>query len=603
MNRFRPISFAVACALGLGLLACEDTETGDGNGNGNENTGATACSADFDCPVGQVCGDASAEGDRTCAQASANDADRVFAEASLSLTGAETYLATVYALPTDEQAPDDNSRVFKLVGVDGADSALRIAPIDRPDPGFSNDPFWTARLRYAARRREGIDRLGDAMVRGERSVFGGFETRQASSCSCSDTEICWEGSCQSSVELNLGSGTIIANVAGTVSGDSITVSVLVDANDSTSEAAALNVASTFAESADDVLFFLGQDAGHIAPLDRDESGTMTVVFSSEIPDAFSIPGLVGLFDFLDFLPESDTEASGNQADLLWVVPPSAETIDSCQTSGACTDEVTFELALATLAHEYQHLVNFARRAFDGTLDVQNRETLWLDEGLSHTIEDLVGYGNSTQEAVAQLFSDFYLDGSWAYGSDSVPQRGMAYSLLRHVIDQRARAAGASDAASSQVRTAAREVYTQLLSGSRTGYLQPLFQNLGPDGIGNWLVALYTTDNEFEVTQTVPAQYLPRATAASTFQTGFSPFAEILTSRGETIPLAGPPSGDDVNVFDEDVIDDLSSEIESEMGISQVRYFLIGGSGAAGDATIRAVGEAAVDFRLRVVRIQ
>lgn len=596
MNRIRVFSFAATSLACVGLAACGTTE----NGNENENTGPTSCSVDFDCPVGQVCGDPDPDGNRVCALAATPDADRVFGEASLALSGSETYLAAVYAVPTDEEVPaSELGRPFTLEGVDAADGALRIQPVRGEDPGFAQSPFWTARLAYEAQRREGIARLSSEMALGSRTVFGGFETRQASSCSCSDTEVCSGGTCVASLDLTLGDGSITANVAGTVRGDSLNVTVLVDANDSGAQAAALNVASSFVEAAEDVLFFLGQDSGHVGPLDRDESGTMTVVFSSEVPTAFGA-GIVGLFDFRDYLPPSDTDSTGNEADLLWVVPPSSETIDSCETSGTCTDEVTFELALATLAHEYQHLVNFARRAYDGDLD---RESLWLDEGMSHLIEDLVGYGNSTQEAVVQLFFDWYTDdASFARSADSVPQRGLAYSLLRYVVDQRARTAGATDAASSQVRDAARAVYTQLLAGSRAGYLQPLFQDFGAPGVGDWAIALYTNDNP-DVTESIGSRFLPRATAASTFQTGFSPFGEILSARGEVFSLEGPPSGDDFNVFDEDVIDDLSSELESEALVSQVRYFLVGGAGATASTTLRATGPANVDFHLRVVRIR
>ncbi|MEO0811949.1 MAG: hypothetical protein AAFY60_03735, partial [Myxococcota bacterium] len=282
------------------LSACEATESENSNANENENQGPVSCAFDFDCSVGETCGAADATGDRFCASA-AGDADRVFGQADLSFTGEETYLAVVYSLPTDEQAPSDDPRVFRLGGVNDAESALRIRA-DRPAaPEYAQSDYWTARLRQAELRRAGVDRLQQAMKRGERTVFKSFSTRQASSCSCTATQICSEGACVDSLELSLGGTTITADVVGTVEGDGVSVSVLLDQNDSAEATAALNVASTFVGAAEDVLYILGQDE-HTGPFDRDDSGTISVVFSSAVPTAFG-QEVSKIEDTNDALPE------------------------------------------------------------------------------------------------------------------------------------------------------------------------------------------------------------------------------------------------------------------------------------------------------------
>ncbi|MEM6733923.1 MAG: hypothetical protein AAF658_20340, partial [Myxococcota bacterium] len=339
---------------------------------------------------------------------------------------------------------------------------------------------------------------------------------------------------------------------------------------------------------------------HAGALDRDGSGALNVFFSESLPSLFSIDGLAGLFDVGDFLPAGDPAANGNEMDLLVAVPPTTGVdLASCQTNGCTAGEIPFEFALATLSHEYQHLVSFARRAAErDTLALSSQETLWLDEGLSHTIEDLVGYGNSTQEVVAQLFSEFDTENRWAVTEDSIALRGMAYTLIRHIIDQRARSAGATDAASPETRTAARSVYSELLSSPQDGYLHPLFQNLGAAGISDWLVALYATDNP-DVTETLTNQFLPPGTATGSGLTiGFSPFIETIDSRGVDLTLEGPILGDG----DSDILDDLSSATESEIAISQALYFEVEGL-TPGEFTLRASGDANIDLRFRVDRIR
>lgn len=587
------ISAVAAIGIVLALAACSDSES-----DGGDDPTPSACGIDFDCPVGQVCGAADADGARQCESAAAG-ADRIFGEVDLEFSSDEEYLVTVYTVPTDEAVADDFAS-FTLEGVGPNPDALTIQSSYRKSGPRSDDPYWRARLYQAGLRYDRIAALGKAMARGERQVFG--VTPLQSSCDCGDTEFCDDGTCVESVDLTIDTVAITADVVGTARSDDLVIKVLVDQDDrdNTVDTRAVDVAQTFVEAGADVLFFLGEDNGHGGPLDRDDNGALTVVFTEQVGEVFE--DAVGIFDVRDFLPSSDSESTGNEADILWARPPGGETIDSCADADGCdSEEVTFELAVATLSHEYQHLVSFARRAFENdTINLTSRETLWLDEGMSHTIEDLVGYGNSTQEAVSILFdpSEWFVDGRWASGVDSVAQRAMAFSLLRHIIDQRAKDDGATTAASTEVRAAARSVYAELLGSNQAGYNKPIFQTLGAQGISDWLVALYVTENDDVDESFSGLEYLPRATAASTFQTGFSPFAEFVSARGETFNLPGPPLGDD----EASVLTEAGGSVSADPLLSQAFYYIVRGL-EPGVATLRATGAAGVDFQIRAERVR
>lgn len=607
---FLALGSAVACTEtdgeGTSCTSNEDCDSGfvcgEANADGDRfcEAGVASCSADYDCSVEQICGAADADGVRKCEDAGVG-ASRTFGEADVSFSGSEAYLVTVYSLPRGEAAADEFGE-FSLEGVSGNGGALTLRPASRPGHNFSEDPIWTARLAYEQKRREGIARLRKQVAEGERELFPYRRFQSAGSCApgCSATEICYQGGCQSSIDIDVGASTVTADVVGTVTSSSLSVSVLLDAtsNDAATATAANNAAQAFADAADDVLYILGL-SGHSGGLDRDASGTMSVLFTPAVATEYG-GSIVGLFDYRDFLPTIDSEATGNESDLLLAQLPTEETIGSCEASGACTNEITFELTVATLVHEYQHLASFATRAFDGTdVALESQETLWLDEGLSHTIEDLTGYGNSTQEAVATVLDAWSSSSGFATPNDTVEQRGAAYTFLRHLIDQRAKSLGASDASSSQVREAARAVYTDLLQSAESGFEHSLFQTLGAQGVGDWLVGLYTTNNS-EVSEDLSSvAYLPVATASTTLDTGLDPYGTILTSRGAELTLTGPELGDGNN----DVLDDLSSSIDGELAqISQGVFFIVEGL-ASGSTTIRATADASLDMHLRVERIR
>lgn len=198
--------------------------------------------------------------------------------------------------------------------------------------------------------------------------------------------------------------------------------LLVDTRDTLSDSeldAMMTGFDSIAARRDRLLFNKGE--GHTGALDVDGNGVVGVVFSREVSNA----KLAGIYDSRDVVA-----GTGNDADIVWSAPPGASF-----TAGATTITVTRELALGTLAHEYQHLINFLRRKAASLPP----ETLFLNEGLSHLAEDLTGYGQSNISSVGLYLSNplfvGMLQGSRGTDLNSNEMRGLIYLYLRAAYEK------------------------------------------------------------------------------------------------------------------------------------------------------------------------
>lgn len=203
--------------------------------------------------------------------------------------------------------------------------------------------------------------------------------------------------------------------------------ILVDTRDSVPDVeldALLTGFDTIAARRDRLLFNAG--AGHTGALDVDGNGVVGIVLSRAVSDA----KLAGIYDSRDVV-----KSTGNDADIVWSAAPGATFL-----AGATTVTITRELVLGTLAHEYQHLINFLRREAAGLPP----ETLFLNEGLSHLAEDLTGYGKSNIASVGLYLGDALkvgmLQGGAGTDRNSNEMRGLIYLYLRSAYEK---AGGAS----------------------------------------------------------------------------------------------------------------------------------------------------------------
>ena len=154
--------------------------------------------------------------------------------------------------------------------------------------------------------------------------------------------------------------------------------------------------------------------------DRNGDGLVWFALTSQFPT-----NVAGYFDPGDFVDAQSSEYS-NEADILFVQPPGRM--------------IPIHSIYGTLAHEFQHLLNFAAKYYLPSTQGKSpvREELWLDEGLAHFTEEAVGYGVDTLGVVYSMLEDFGVHrlvetrSSAAY--DTIGLRGMAYLFVRATVE-------------------------------------------------------------------------------------------------------------------------------------------------------------------------
>jgi hypothetical protein len=180
----------------------------------------------------------------------------------------------------------------------------------------------------------------------------------------------------------------------------------------------------------------------------------------------------GFFWERDLFPNNvrtrDNCAGSNYAELFYMLAPDPR---GTVNGNVRTKPYVAEVTVGTLAHEYQHLVNAARRLY--VTDADDFEEVWLGEGLSHIAEELVFYraaGLAPRQRLTatSVFGQPAVDAAFTlYGSDNLRRlltylrdpesrspfgldddletRGATWQFLRYAADRLA-AGGSSDAA-------------------------------------------------------------------------------------------------------------------------------------------------------------
>lgn len=225
----------------------------------------------------------------------------------------------------------------------------------------------------------------------------------------------------------------------------------------------LGEAAEIAANFDDVIF--ATDTTYFGtPADIDGNGRVILLFTAAVnaladanPGGYDDGIVAGFFCPIDLgIP------GGNNAEMFYLVAPdpTGEFTDA-PDAGLDKDEV-LAFVNGTVAHEFQHLVN-AQTGSGGAFDV------WLNEGLSHLAEEVVGHtatgfspGSdltlSNYDAVpdgVELFNTYHV-GNWFNlheyleapsdtaglvmtsdppGSQTFRMRGAAWSFLRYLLDR------------------------------------------------------------------------------------------------------------------------------------------------------------------------
>ncbi len=536
---------------------------------GSEELSQATCAEDYDCLAGEVC-EAATDGESKTCVAAAPGQERTFGEASLDFTDADaTYLLSVASIPTGAAAISSSEIFYALVAP--ATSAAASVRLLRPRAKTSTGAPLSAQAAFDAARYARTVAMLDASAEKPKAALR--PRLAAAVCGeCGDSLMCWQGACTDAptIKFTDSATAISGTLEGVLTVGASKINVVVDSSlEIPVRESALEAAERFAAVFETELSLLGLDS-HTGAVDRDGEGRLTLVFTNRTTSGAG-NDILGFFDNRDFFDASETGATGNVADILWARAPSpSRSIDKIA---------------GTLAHEYQHLASYAIRV-QARLPEGRPEVLWLDEGLSHLMEDLTGFGSASIrniEAALESWNEAPLAKSLPATSDEDnQQRGKAFMLLRHMAEQR----GAGGATS---------IYTTLLNEEATGFEHPMFQQGISDTLARFQLGVFATNNA-EVTQSAAHAYDYQATYESSVTDqiiGIDPRGEYLDTEGDDVMLDGP-------VVTEASPDD-SELTDASIKESGTQLFVV--TGDSGTVVLRGTADADADLRLSVTRIK
>ena len=248
------------------------------------------------------------------------------------------------------------------------------------------------------------------------------------------------------------------------------------------------------------------------PTDIDGNSRVVIFYTVEVnklTPAESEGVVGGFFNPRDLFPQTGTATlqacpASNVAEMFYMlVPDPAGTINGNERSKEDVQQQT----ISVIAHEYQHLINAARRIYINNAD--DFEEVWLNEGLSHIAEELLFYRASGLQPRANLNSSaitasktrvdaFNLHQTGNFGrylkflddpeksspyadNDSLSNRGAIWSFLRYAADRKAPSDG--------------KIWFDLVNSQSLG-MTNLNQVFGSDLMSwfrDWSISVYTDD--------------------------------------------------------------------------------------------------------------
>ena len=187
-------------------------------------------------------------------------------------------------------------------------------------------------------------------------------------------------------------------------------------------------------------FFFGE------PSDVDANDKIIIFFTNTLTST----GILGFYYSVDVFKNAGGYEDSNEADIIYSVVPT-------DSSVVPPDSIGKMLLGSIVAHEFQHLINFNNKTlkkFVGTGPLDSNlvtsstpiETMFLNEGLSHFAEDIVGYADLTAgipDILAEPNINYhpYLKNNWrsslinTSGMGSYAMRGQNYLLVRYLFEQ------------------------------------------------------------------------------------------------------------------------------------------------------------------------
>lgn len=229
---------------------------------------------------------------------------------------------------------------------------------------------------------------------------------------------------------SLSSTTSYVNVTGKVRCEGTNVVFYVDTSVSTSILSDDDV-NTLCNEFDTVAGDEQDMLGTASDVDGD--GKVHILMTSQINRLGALGGgiITGYFYAGDLYAQSSSNSVSNSREIIYtMVPdPSGQYGTTISNSFAMSN-----LLPAVLPHELQHAISYNQHVFvQGGASEEN----WLNEGLSHLAEDLLGFGMENPSRYEMYLASPSTYGIVTSGSPNLMERGGEFLFLRFLYEQAA----------------------------------------------------------------------------------------------------------------------------------------------------------------------
>lgn len=169
--------------------------------------------------------------------------------------------------------------------------------------------------------------------------------------------------------------------------------------------------------------------GHTSDVNGDELITVLITPQINSLETSSNSYVAGYFYAGDlYEPSGSNEVSNAQEIIYAIAPDPSGEYGSPKAKGYIVDHVL----RSVFPHELQHLINYNRHVFDHGGPT---EESWLNEGLSHLIEDLTGHGGGNPMRYQYYLSKPSATSLVTPNSPDLAERGAIYLFLRFLYEQ------------------------------------------------------------------------------------------------------------------------------------------------------------------------
>lgn len=167
------------------------------------------------------------------------------------------------------------------------------------------------------------------------------------------------------------------------------------------------------------------------PPDTNGDGVVTVLMTPKV-NALGASGggiVTGFFFAGDLLARNSGNPASNEQEIVFVLVPDPNGVYGTKISKSFA---MGNLLTAVVPHEVQHLLSYHHHVL---VKGGASETTWLNEAMSHLIEDVSGYGQENPSRVALYLASPHDSPLIPSASPDLSERGGLYLFLRFMYEQ------------------------------------------------------------------------------------------------------------------------------------------------------------------------